>query len=231
MKKLIALCLVLILAAPALTTNAESSLQKELNKELVKQLKKNYKKKKKELEKDRWKIYGSSKTLEVALLEHYTKLYNDGEVAEEIIGTADNFKSNNVGRRQAVTNAQVAYAQRAGAQVKARIVEDIAANSADINAEFEHFYAAYEAQVQKEIGAELQEFHHRAPAHKKQEMQHIRHAGFLHHQRGRCHTRPCSRLRKRAEGVGGGTTLCRPRVAIHSGRHLSFCPSELILYR
>ena len=32
MKKLIALCLVLILAAPALTTNAESSLQKELNK-------------------------------------------------------------------------------------------------------------------------------------------------------------------------------------------------------
>lgn len=47
MKKLIALCLVLILAAPALTTNAESSLQKELNKELVKQLKKNYKKKKK----------------------------------------------------------------------------------------------------------------------------------------------------------------------------------------
>ena len=115
MKKLIALCLVLILAAPALTTNAESSLQKELNKELVKQLKKNYKKKKKELEKDRWKIYGSSKTLEVALLEHYTKLYNDGEVAEEIIGTADNFKSNNVGRRQAVTNAQVAYAQRAGA--------------------------------------------------------------------------------------------------------------------
>ena len=50
MKKLIALCLVLILAAPALTTNAESSLQKELNKELVKQLKKNYKKKKKELE-------------------------------------------------------------------------------------------------------------------------------------------------------------------------------------
>ena len=147
MKKLIALCLVLILAAPALTTNAESSLQKELNKELVKQLKKNYKKKKKELEKDRWKIYGSSKTLEVALLEHYTKLYNDGEVAEEIIGTADNFKSNNVGRRQAVTNAQVAYAQRAGAQVKARIVEDIAANSADINAEFEHFYAAYEAQA------------------------------------------------------------------------------------
>lgn len=118
MKKLIALCLVLILAAPALTTNAESSLQKELNKELVKQLKKNYKKKKKELEKDRWKIYGSSKTLEVALLEHYTKLYNDGEVAEEIIGTADNFKSNNVGRRQAVTNAQVAYAQRAGAQVR-----------------------------------------------------------------------------------------------------------------
>lgn len=56
-----------------------------------------------------------------------------------------------------MTNAQVAYAQRAGAQVKARIVEDIAANSADINAEFEHFYAAYEAQVQKEIGAELQE--------------------------------------------------------------------------
>ena len=49
MKKLIALCLVLLLAAPAFTVYAESSLQKELNKELVKQLKKNYKKRKKEL--------------------------------------------------------------------------------------------------------------------------------------------------------------------------------------
>ena len=83
MKKLIALCLVLILAAPALTTNAESSLQKELNKELVKQLKKNYKKKKKELEKDRWKIYGSSKTLEVAFLAFCVRAH-DGETLLEL---------------------------------------------------------------------------------------------------------------------------------------------------
>ena len=145
MKKLIALCLVLLFAAPAFTVYAESSLQKELNKELVKQLKKNYKKRKKELEKDKWKIQGSTKTLEVALLEHYTKLYNEDDVAEEIVGTADNFKSTNIGRRQAVTNAQMSYAQRAGA------------NADDVNAEFEHFYAAYEANVQKEIGMELQE--------------------------------------------------------------------------
>lgn len=157
MKKLIALCLALILAAPAFTTYAESSLQSELNKELVKQLKKNYKKKKKELEKDKWKIQGSTKTLEVALLEHYTKLYSEKEVAEEIVGTADNFRSTNIGRRQAVTNAQMSYAQRAGAKIKARITEDMGANSGNIDAEFEHFYAAYEANVQKEIGMELQE--------------------------------------------------------------------------
>lgn len=157
MRKLIALCLALLIAAPAFSTHAESSIQNELNKELVKQLKKNYKKKKKELEKEHWKIQGSTKTLEVALLEHYTKLYSETEVAQEIVGTADNFRSTNIGRRQAVTNAQMSYAQRAGARVKARIVEDMGANSSDINAEFEHFYAAYEANVQKEIGMELQE--------------------------------------------------------------------------
>lgn len=157
MKKLIAFCLALFLIAPVCSINAGDDLNKELNKELTKQLKKAYKKKKKEFEKDKWKVYGSTKTLEVALLEHYTKLYNPNDKAYELVGTADHFKSKNIGRQQAVNNAYISYAQKAGSVLKGRIVSDLGANSADVSAEFDHFYAAYERLVEKEIKNELEE--------------------------------------------------------------------------
>lgn len=157
MKHLIAICLALCLAAPVYTTKADDDLNKELNKELAKQLKKAYKNKKKEFEKDKWKIYGTTKTLEVALLEHYTKLYDPNNDAYEIVGIADNFKSRNIGRQQAVNNANISYAQQAGSKLKGRIVSDLGANADDVSAEFDHFYAAYERLLEKEIKNELQE--------------------------------------------------------------------------
>lgn len=127
------------------------------SKALNKALKKEYKSKMKEFKKEGWKLYGSTRSLDVALLVHYEKLVKDGEEAYEIMGACSQFKSKNVGHQTCVNNAANLYAQQASRQVKGRIVSDIAGNADDVAAEFDHFYAAYESLVQKEINGELQE--------------------------------------------------------------------------
>ncbi len=57
----------------------------------------------------------------------------------------------------AINNACVTYAQQAGSYVKGRVVSDIAGDGVDADAEFDHFYAAYERLVEKEIKGELSE--------------------------------------------------------------------------
>lgn len=56
----------------------------------------------------------------------------------------------------AYNNAVVTYAQRAGSQVKGRVVSDISGDGTNAESEFEHFYAAYEREVEKEIKGELE---------------------------------------------------------------------------
>lgn len=111
----------------------------------------------KEFKKGGWKLYGSTRSLDVALLTHYEKLNKEGEETYEIMGACSQFKSKNVGHQTCVNNAANLYAQQARRQVKGRIVSDIAGNANDVAAEFDHFYAAYESLVQKEINGELQE--------------------------------------------------------------------------
>lgn len=149
MKKLIMFLMAFCLMMPVV--NAQNS------KALKKALKKEYKTKMKEFKKGGWKLYGSTRSLGVALLTHYEKLNKDGEENYEIMGNCSQFKSKNVGHQTCVNNATNLYAQQAGRQVKGRIVSDIAGNADDVAAEFDHFYAAYESLVQKEINGELQE--------------------------------------------------------------------------
>lgn len=52
------------------------------NKALEKALKKEYKTKMKEYKKEGWKVFGTSRSLEVALLTHYDKLTTLGSGAE-----------------------------------------------------------------------------------------------------------------------------------------------------
>ena len=127
------------------------------SKALSKAVKKEYKTKMKEFKKGGWKLYGSTRSLDVALLTHYEKLAKDGDETDEIMGNCSQFKSKNVGHQTCVNNAANLYAQQAGRQVKGRIGSDIAGNADDVAAEFDHFYAAYESLVQKEINGELQE--------------------------------------------------------------------------
>lgn len=148
MKKIITLILALILMVPAV--DAE-------NKHLQKALKKEFKVKMKEYKKEKWKLFGSSNTLEAALLQHYDQLNSLGKDAREIVGIAPRFKSKNIGHQQAINNACFTYAQQAGSHLKGRIVSDMASNGADTSAEFDYFYASYERLVEKEIRGEMSE--------------------------------------------------------------------------
>lgn len=149
MKKTIQLLLVIGMLFACPVANAQ-------NKVLEKALKKEYKQKMKEYKKENWKLFASSRSLDVALLKHYEKL-NENENAREISGVATKFKSKNVGKQRAMNSACVTYAQQAGSHVKGRVVSDMAGDGIDVEKEFEHFYAAYERLVEKEIKGELQE--------------------------------------------------------------------------
>lgn len=149
MKKILAILMALCLLVPAFDASANKQLEKAQKKEM--------KTKMKEYKKEGWKIFGSTRSLEVALLTHYDKLNNLGENGFEVSGIATNFKSKNIGKQMASNSACVTYAQQAGSTLKGRVVSDMAANGTDGSDEFEHFYAAYERLVEKEIRNEMNE--------------------------------------------------------------------------
>ena len=127
------------------------------NKVLQKAIKKEYKTKMKEYKKEGWKLFASSRSLDVALLKHYDKLESLGDNAYEVVGICARYKSDNVGHQAAINNACNTYARNAGSHVKGRVVSDMASNGDDTSSEFDHFYGAYESLVQKEIRGEMQE--------------------------------------------------------------------------
>lgn len=127
------------------------------NKVLQKAMKKEYKTKMKEYNREGWKLFGSSRSLDVALLKHYDKLEQLGENGYEIVGICAKYKSDNVGHQAAINNACNTYARSAGSHVKGRVVSDMASNGDDTSSEFDHFYAAYESLVEKEIKGEMME--------------------------------------------------------------------------
>ena len=149
MKKLLLTLLALILAMPM-------SVSAQNNKMLEKARKKEFKTKMKEYKKENWKIFGTTRSLDVSLLTHYDKLDKLGENGYELIGTASNFKSKSVGIQMAANNACVSYAKESGMRLRARIVGDLNANGSDADMEFDKFYQAYEAKVEAEIKGELQ---------------------------------------------------------------------------
>lgn len=149
MKKIIISLLAMALMCPV-TSEAQNKL-------LQKAQKKEYKSKMKEYKKEGWKIFGSSRSLEVALLSHYDKLTQGGDNVYEIVGIASAFKSKNVGKQIATNNACNLYASQAGSHIKGRVISDMGANADDVAAEFDHFYAAYERLVEKEIKGEMNE--------------------------------------------------------------------------
>lgn len=150
MKKIIAILLALCVMLP-------SAMAADNNKALEKARKKERKEVMKRYKKEGWQLFGSSRSLEVALLSHWDKLDNPATDAREVMGVSTRSKSKNVGLQMSINNACLTYAQQAGSQLKGRVVSDLAGDGIDTDAEFEHFYAAYERLVEKEIKGEMEQ--------------------------------------------------------------------------
>lgn len=146
MKKILMMLLVTVMAMPMAFPQS---------KVLNKALKKEYKNKMKQYAKEGWEIFGTSRTLDVALLTHYEKLNEDGvtEAYGEAVST-----SKNIAKDKLLMSACVTYAAKNGSHVKGRVVEDLGSTiSTEELEEFEHFYAAYENAIETEIKGELRQ--------------------------------------------------------------------------
>lgn len=146
MKKLLSLLMALCMIVPMY-----ADVQTSMEKKLLKAQQKEASNKQKEYKKGGWEIMGS-RTMEVALLKHYSKLSELGEDGLEFSGISSATKSKNLGEQMALNAATLKYAQKAGSTVKGRVVSDMFADgSGDPDAEFEKFYAAYERLVEQKV--------------------------------------------------------------------------------
>jgi hypothetical protein len=139
------------------TTDANLSIQESIQKQKVKEAKRMYEQKIAEYKRDGWKLSGSSKTIEVALLDHYEKLYDTQTENKELIGEVSQCQSINVCRQMATNNAMTHYASLASSSVRGRIASDVNADATRPAAEFDKMYAAYERLVAAEIKGVLTE--------------------------------------------------------------------------
>ena len=144
MKRLILLSLALLIGS---TMNGLFAQSKQLQKARDKQAKEKIK----FYEKGGWKIDGSTKTLKVALLEHYEKLNTDPN-SREIVGSVTGCSSRNVCQNQALNNAMVKYAQEASSYVRGRVTSEVGNQAGN---ELDNFYSAYERLVGSKISGEL----------------------------------------------------------------------------
>lgn len=130
-----------------------ASAQSAYAKQKAKQQKKEFKLKIKKYNSEKWQIFGSSHTLEVALLTHYEALEKEGVFEISGFSTSAN---KNIGKDKLLMSACTSYAQLIGSNIKGRIIEDMGQNlSTEELSEFDHFYAAYENNVKAEIKGEL----------------------------------------------------------------------------
>lgn len=144
----------LVLMLMAVTMMLPMANAQELTKQQAKAVKKEVSKKLKEYKKKGYEIFGSTMTLETKLTQHYTKLWaKEGQVVE-VPGFSE-ARSRNLALNAAQNSAASRYATSAGQLIKGRVLADEALNSADLTAEFDKFYAAFEGKVQQEIKGEL----------------------------------------------------------------------------
>ena len=123
--------------------------------ELSKSGKKALKAKVKEFNKEGWKIFGSTSTLDYALERHMIKMQSDDAI--EIPGIASSFKSKNVGKQMALNSAMTYYASSMDSEIKGKVVSDMQGDGEFSETEFEKFYAAFKRSVESTIKDELKE--------------------------------------------------------------------------
>ncbi|MDE6300978.1 MAG: hypothetical protein K2M19_04620 [Muribaculaceae bacterium] len=148
MKKVIAFILAMMLVVPAaMAANPAKQLQKAKDKERKEVLKR--------LKQGKWELLGSSRSMEVALLQHWAELDELGNDGREIVGTSTRSKSKNIGQQMATNNAIINYAQESASTVEGMLANDFAGSGVDVSAEFENLFGTYRRQVEKELNGEL----------------------------------------------------------------------------
>ena len=123
--------------------------------ELSKSEKKSLKAKVKEFNKEGWKIFGSTSTIDLALEKHMLKLHSEDAI--EVPGIASSFKSKNVGKQMALNSAMTNYASMMDSEIKGKVVSDMQGDGEFSETEFEKFYAAFKRSVQTTIKDEMKE--------------------------------------------------------------------------
>ena len=134
MKRIILITIAVLMAMPVFAQGAQ------------------YRKKLREYKKEGWELFGSSKTINAALREHYEALAPSDVF--EVVGTATGVRSESIGQQVAWNNACINYVQQAGSFLRGRIDTDNHTGGGS-DGEFNHFYSAYETLLQKEIRGEL----------------------------------------------------------------------------
>lgn len=123
------------------------------SKQLEKQRKKEYKAKIKKLTKEGWSIFGSSHTLEVALLTHYDKLCVEG-VHEQVGTSVSSMK--NIGTAKLLQDASEKYATQMGQEVHGLTVTEHGSEMTEEDLmEMDQFLQGFESKVQAEINGEM----------------------------------------------------------------------------
>jgi hypothetical protein len=134
---------------------AFAQLSKKQQKQLQKERNKEYERKINEYKSEKWKLGASSRSIEVALLEHYEKLGAEDNV--EFVGEVSQCQSINICKQSALNNAINRYAMLASGNVKGRIESLLRADANMPQVEIDKFVAAYENQVKAEVGSVLVE--------------------------------------------------------------------------
>ena len=152
---------ILVVSATILLTvapqDACAQVAKKQEKQMQKALDKEYKSKMAEFKKEGWKLDATSRSIEVTLLTHISKLAEDNN--KEFYGAVSQCQSINVCRQFALNNAINRYATLASGDVKGRIDAMMRADaSAGMSqVEMDKFIAAYENLVKAEVGGVLTE--------------------------------------------------------------------------
>ena len=147
MKKILKLSLVIIvLLSYNFTLNAQS-------KQLIKQREKQYKSKMNEFKNENYKVVGTARSLDVALLEYYEKL-NTNDKYQEFVVVTENCPTENLCAVKAQNDALNQYATQASANIQGRLNSelklDASPNSID-KTSIDKFYAAYETMVKHNV--------------------------------------------------------------------------------
>lgn len=151
MKKAILLMLAALIMLPA------ASFAQSANKDIEKKYKKEIKAKKKEFEEGGWKLYGSSRSIDVILAQFYAKLDSMGADGQEIPGNAPRFGSKNVGHQMAFTSAANQLAQMNTGMIKGVVQNKLGSNGKNVDEEVDTFMASFVRKMEYDIKGQLEE--------------------------------------------------------------------------